>query len=286
MLDASGVICWSTWQPLFGGSGNTAIPAGPGLYRVRTVGEGEVVYLGQTGRSLRKRVGMLRGCYSEEMPYRDPHTAAPTLWCIRDRDAAEFEVSTALVDVSKVERLALEAVAITLHRLECGRSPVANFGGCIPGYRISSGNNKALAARSKRFRGGREPFAGASPSAPVPGPLEGDVTATNWIGLAWTNWVPLQIAEAGRDVGLYRIKRSGVAGLSYVGQGRIASRFRAHQAKKSVAGHRQAGLLADDLEVSWVPLGADRRVLLELENDAIASHWLNLGAPPEAQFLG
>lgn len=280
------LTCWSDWQPLAGSSRKAAIPAGPGLYRARITGTGEVVYIGQTGRSLRERLGMLATCYRSEMRYRDPHTAAPTLWSLRDRDGVDFEVSTVVIDSTKVERLALEAVAVTLHRVEHGRSPVANFGGRIAGYRISSGNNASLVAAGKRLRGGRDPLAEASPSAPIPGPLDREVTASDWIGLGWSEWVPVDAPFVAPAIGLYRLRHRGTDDLLYVGQGRVGARVRAHQAKRSATEHRQANLFDGDVEASWVVLQAEGRVLLELENDAIASHRIKRGSAPRAQFLG
>jgi hypothetical protein len=284
--DVLSLIEWSGWQPLFGSSRNRAIPASSGLYRARVAETGEVVYIGQTGRNLRERLGMLASCYAAEMPYRDPHTAAPTLWSLRDRDGVDFEASTAVIESTKVERLALEAVAITLHRVEHGSSPLANFGGRLEGYRISSGNNAALVRAGKRFRGGRDPLAGPSVSVPVPGRLDGDVTAPDWMGLAWSPWSSIGATADIRGIGLYRIRRCGGGDLLYVGQGRISDRARTHQAKRSVPGHRQASQLAGDLEVSWIVLDAEGRVLLELENDAVAAHRVLKGTSPAAQFLG
>jgi hypothetical protein len=279
------MLQWSVWQPLLGSSRSPAVPSGPGLYRVRIAG-GVVVYIGQTGRTLRERLGALCTCYRPEMPYRDPHTAAPTLWALRDRDGIDFEVSTAVVVSSKVERLALEALAISLHRVDHGGSPIANFGGRISGYRLSSANNASLVAAGKRFRGGRDPVAPSSVSAPVPGPLEGDVTSAAWLGLAWSDWSSIDTAAASTGNGLYRLRSPGSDELLYVGQGRIGHRTRAHVAKRDVVGHRQAGHFAGELEASWVELDVDPRVLLEFENDGIASHRLVRGSAPLAQFIG
>ena len=284
--EAQGSITWSAWRPLNGSSRDRAIPASPGLYRARNAATGDVVYIGQTGSSLRSRLGMLCTCYSIEMPYRDPHTAAPTLWCLRDRDGIDFEVSTAPFGGGKVERLAREAVAITQHRVDHGRSPVANFGGGVAGYRLSSANNARLVAAGRRFRGGPDPTSEASSSVPVPGPLDVEATAADWLGLDWSPWVPIGAVPPRLGVGLYRIRPPGAEGLLYVGQGRIDERLRAHHSKRAIPGHRQAVLFSGDLIVSWVNLDVPRRALLELENDAIASHFLVHGVAPLAQFLG
>jgi hypothetical protein len=55
----------------------------PGLYRIRRRGREDLDYLGQTGLTLRQRVVMLRGVFGDVMPYRDPHTAGPGLWALR-----------------------------------------------------------------------------------------------------------------------------------------------------------------------------------------------------------
>ncbi|MFM7252953.1 MAG: hypothetical protein ACKO27_07790 [Ilumatobacteraceae bacterium] len=229
---------------------------------------------------------MLSTCYAADMPYRDPHTAAPTLWALRDRDGADFEVSTSVRDSAKVERLALEAVAITLHRLHHGASPLANFGGQITGYRVSSANNSALVAAGKRFRGGRDAAIQASASCPVPGPLDGDVDAANWLGLEWSAWMPIDDVCHSTTTGMYRLRRPGADHLLYVGQGRVSDRIRAHRAKRHIEGHRQAAHFGGDVEASWAALNVCARALLEIENDTIASHRLTCGSAPIAQFLG
>jgi len=280
------MIRWSAWQPLAGSSRNSGVPAVPGLYRVRVVETGEVVYIGQTGVSLRGRLGMLCTCYGDEMPYRDPHTAAPTLWALRHRDGVEFEASTAVIDGDKVERLALEAVAISCHRVEHGRSPLANFGGQIAGYRLSSANNAALVAAGRRFRGGPDPFTEESDGTPVLGPLDREVTASDWLGLTWSSWASSDNAVLPTGVGLYRIRRHESHDLSYVGQGRIRERIRSHLAKAAIEDHRQALHFAKPLDLSWVELNLSKRQLLEVENDAIAGHRLVAEVAPHAQFLG
>jgi hypothetical protein len=72
---------WSAWEELRGAGRNRRIPPGPGLYRIRrTGGEPGLDYIGQTGTSLRGRLGQLNGVYHTQMPYRDPpHRRASAL---------------------------------------------------------------------------------------------------------------------------------------------------------------------------------------------------------------
>ncbi len=77
-----------------------AVPARPGVYRIRRLGAADLDYIGQSGAGalhMRTRLAMLCGVYGAEMPFRDPHTAAPALWALRHATGYDFEVSVALV---------------------------------------------------------------------------------------------------------------------------------------------------------------------------------------------
>ena len=294
-LQVSELLDWSPWSPLDVAGRNRQLPATPGLYRVRVSGTDLPVYIGQTGRSIRERLGMLRGAYAEQMPYNDPHTAAPALWALRHRDGVDFECSAAPVDGDRRARMGAEALAISMHRVDHGGSPIANFGGMPEGYRKSSGNNAGLVAAGKRFRGGPDPTVTSTPpSVPVPGRLDDSPGTHRWLGLSWSSWTPLELfaGTGGRDLqpgtGLYRIRHVGAGNhLIYLGQGDIASRLRTHAAAAADANHRKHAWLRSPSETSWTELdGAPTRALLELENDLIASHVLVSGEPPAAQFLG
>ena len=281
---------WSAWQDLRGAGRDRRIPAGPGLYRIRrTGGEPGLDYIGQTGRSLRGRLGQLNGVYRAQMPYRDPHTAAPALWALRHRDGCDFEVAVIEVPGTAPERKALEATAITLFRIDSGRSPTASFGRMPAGYRISSGNNAQLVAAGRRYHGGPDPAAPAGPaSAPVNGLPGADPASANWMNWTWSPWAPISRAcGSAAGIGLYRVRSSHHAGLVYVGQGIIALRLRTHAAKALRAGHRQGPYFSGATEASWVALPGLALVnLLEHENDLLAAHVLTTGHAPAAQFLG
>src|SRR5262249_34195573 len=90
------LFAWSDWQPLNGSWLAANIPARPGLYRICRQGREDLDYVGQTGdgkMTLRNRLGMLRGIYDSVMPYRDPHTAGPALWALRQLGNQPFLVS-------------------------------------------------------------------------------------------------------------------------------------------------------------------------------------------------
>jgi hypothetical protein len=290
-VEASPVLeCWSGWVPLDGAGDDRQVPALPGLYRIRrTSGAPGLDYIGQTGRQLRGRLGQLTGVYRTQMPYRDPHTAAPALWALRHRDGCEFEVSVVEVQGLPPWRKALEATAITLYRLGAGRSPTVNFGRMPTGYRMSSGNNARLVASGRRARGGLDLGVPAmAASAPVAGRPGLDPQSADWMNWAWKPWTSASVAcRVAKCTGLYRIRSNEAAGLIYVGLGRVAARLRSHLAKARKPGHRQAEYFSGELAASWVELpGMPTLNLLEHENDLIAAHVLAKGYAPAAQFLG
>src|SRR5437763_12497247 len=156
------LLTWSPWQPLQGSWLGSRLPSRPGLYRIRRSGRDDLDYLGQTGLTLKQRLGMLRGVYADQMPYRDPHTAAPALWALRHSLHCDFEVSVVPVAGSTQWRKGLEALAISLYRQEHRQSPSFEFGRMPLGYRMSSQNNAKRVAAAKRFRGGPMPEVDAS----------------------------------------------------------------------------------------------------------------------------
>jgi hypothetical protein len=294
MIDTSNALVWSGWQPLLNCWRGGKVPARPGLYRLRRVGQESLDYLGETGAgsmTLRRRLGMLKGVYNLVMPYRAPHTAGPALWAILQATGAALEVSCAVVEGPDPWRKGLEALAIGLHRQEHGRSPTVNFGRMPAGYRASSSNNRRLALLQRRFRGGPcqevddSHAAGIAPLAT----LAGNPESPDWCGHAWSDWQRVDAVRVPVGEGLYRLRRQGQEGLLYVGQGKVGDRLAAHRAKCARAGHRQGVIFGSPahLECSWVLNSAWlAHQRLELETDLLASHLLVAGAVPPAQFLG
>lgn len=275
---------WSSWQPLEGSHRGLGLPRAPGLYRIRVRGHDGLAYIGQTG-NIHQRMGALNVLYQPEMPYNDPHTAAPCLWVLRTQEAAEFDVSAAVVSGDVQWRKSCEAVAVSAHREAFGLSPTANFGRMPPGWTKSSGRNSRLAASGRQKRGHADTSAAKTSDHPCVVDRHRNVLAQDWCGLSWSDWSEIDRAPRGR--GIYRIRRARDSGLLYVGQGVIAQRLAAHAAKASLLDHRQGSLLGGRLEASWVALpDLESQQLLEVENDVIASHILTVGVAPAAQFLG
>lgn len=194
MLFANEVFQWSEWQDHLGCWKGSLILAAPGLYRIRRAGRDDLNYIGQTGSggmTLKARLGMLSGVYGEEMPYRAPHTAGPSLGALRHSGSCSFAVSVMPVEGDTPRRKGLECLAIGLYRQGHGQSPTVNFGRIPAGYKISSSNDAGLVLANKRFRGGPTTEVGSahSPGIAPYGPLTGQPQDQGWGGHNWSDWM-------------------------------------------------------------------------------------------------
>lgn len=287
-------ICWSDPVLLAEAVRGVAVPAVPGLYRIRRIGMEGWDYIGQTGSgqmNLRRRMAMLKGIYLDEMPYRDPHTAGPALWALLQTTGIPFEASFCHVTGETPWRKSLEAVSIARHRQCYGRSPTVNFGRMPPGYRMSSGNNARLVAAGKRFRGGRceEATDAHRAGQPPVAPLDADTAGARWCGHGWSEWLPLipeALATMQAGNGLYRIQ-GAKKNIVYVGEGGLRRRLAAH-ATKLITSSTQGLVLknAAPLRFSTVAGPWHGHQRLELETDLIAAYVLATRRVPLAQFIG
>ena len=273
---------WSDWLELRDAGSNKLIPSQPGLYRIRVVGAEPFAYVGQTGRSLRGRLGQLKSAFDDCMPYSDPHTAGPGLWALRQEEGVEFECSVLVKEGEIAVRKGLECLEITRHRLAQGQSPYLNFGRMPPGWRKSTGNNRRLVEQGCRRRGCRDLDVQRVPEAPPPATFTQDPLDPQLFGLMWQQFSAAVSPPS--IVGVYR----AIAGedIIYFGQGDVRTRISAHARKVSTKS-RQAGALSQVTRWEYVALPElAPQQLLEVENDLIAHHVQSRGFAPAAQFLG
>jgi hypothetical protein len=258
---------WTPWISLFDRGAIRQLPSGPGLYRIATIGTCSLAYIGQTSRGLRERVRALslHGSASE-MPFNDPHTAAPGIWCFRVEDAYDFEVSVALSDEGRRERLARECYAIWLYRLESGRSPGLNLGGFHLQY--TRPRNRTHGVPGRRLEVSRVSTARADPLK-----LQGEPGSKQWMGLDWSPPGRTECAPA-----LPGIDRAVDRGeVVYLGEAsRLRQRLELH------------GRNYPHLTFSWArPTDVEHRtVRVEVENDLIAAFFAATGRAPQLQFSG
>ena len=261
---------WSPWVPLQSGA-LRPVPAVPGLYRIRPHGVPELSYIGQTGRDLRDRLAMQLP--STEMPFDDPHTAAPALWAWSRSDGFKWECSAAPVEGSKQERMCLEASILWRYRLETGQSTRANHGRFHPHYAKSG--MQARGVRGHLLADGATNPNGGPGTHPIR--PTGEPVGPVWCGLPWSENVPIDHASPPIEGGLYRLMAPGDSALLYVGEtSNLRSRIVAHR------NNGRNGLVSWATTL-WAPRPFQRH---ELENDLIGAHHLHAGIPPRMQFGG
>lgn len=268
-------MIWSAWIPFHAQhDGFGAIPAQPGLYRARPVGHKQLIYIGQTGRSLRERVRTLcLRTLDAEMPYNDPHTAAPNLWAWGETEGWDYEVSVAGVDVADADRQGLECLLLWQYRLEAGESTLANHGRFHPHY--SKSGSRASDRRGGRLPPGRVNPAGG-PSLP---PLfqQGQPMGGDWMGLTWSGWASLASrgrSEAPRSPGVYRIAQDD--DVVYVGEsGDLRGRLQTHARSWDA-----------EVTCSWVatPQADEAYQRHEVKNDLIGGFFAERDRSPLRQF--
>jgi hypothetical protein len=259
---------WSEWKPLDADS-LSEVPKEAGLYRIRHKYEerDHLEYLGESGDTRRRIQSLARGVYAEEMPYRDPHTAAPCLWAVRDDvgSALEFSYTTPPKAEDDQHRKGIEATA--------------NFGRIIDGYKQSSYSYNDPAYKGGRLDSCEEEPNAASGVKPPDWQSWREPLARDWMDLDWSE--PYQLAERldadPPDTGLYRIWYEGQdSTLAYIGESsNIASRLYNHEQT-----------FGEDALFAYAERGgldaSHKRA--EVETDLIGAYYLKLKEAPVAQF--
>lgn len=128
---------WSDWHELTAALTPRGSPVPPeaGLYRVRVEGAPGLLYIGQTGLSLRGRLGQLRTSEkraSAGLDARAPHVAGACVHQHKQRGATIHVSWVATPDIDKRERLGRECDLIAAYRQVIGESPSCQFAG-LPG---------------------------------------------------------------------------------------------------------------------------------------------------------
>lgn len=125
---------WSEWYPLDAAIAprKAKAPNIPGLYRLRCKGHGGLIYVGETGDSLRKRLRQLRQATREVArggPPGSPHVAGG---CVLEHERAGLVVEVSWVEkpsLSSRDRRGVECELIAAYRKAVGANPDCQFGG-------------------------------------------------------------------------------------------------------------------------------------------------------------
>jgi len=271
---------WTKWTRLDPDNGQlSSVSSTPGVYRVRHPEKDGLEYIGETGRTRGRVRALARECHRDVMPYRDPHTAAPCLWAVRDATGPGLEISITTPDWAENvhRRKGLEAALIAVHRRKTGESPTANFGRIIAGYKQSSYSKDDV-------RGGPLDPNETEPNSdsgvgPLPWEQADAVASSEWMGLDWSK--PFQLRDrldaSPSDTGLYRIWREDEAPpLTYVGESsNLPRRLYNHE--------NEFGSNALISYVARPNLNAQHK-RLEIETELIGAHYLAHEQPPTEQF--
>lgn len=269
---------WTPWVR-FGDKRNMKlIPKNAGLYRVKPVGMKRLAYIGQTGRDLRERLSdLINNTLKREMPFNDPHTAAPSLWAWKDAEGMEFECSAAAITIDKREREGMECYLLWQYRLEYGQSTMCNHGRFHKNY-CKSGS------RSSKKRGyylpdGEINHAGGISYKPLL--FVGQPHDTGWMGLRWSEIMlltPEEVKNLPNVFGVYKILAPQTKDLLYIGESiKLRNRLVNHSKKKW-------GLNPVAFAFCLLPEVKLIHQLKELENDLIGGYYALTKMVPMFQF--
>ncbi len=270
---------WSEWIALDAPLADyqRCITRDPGFYRVRIVGRDALAYVGQTGRNLHERTRALAsntGRPSDDPPWNDPHTAAPGLWAWRVESGLEYELSVAARQLSRPHRQCMEDRLLYEYRLERGESSLANHGRFHARWARPSNKSKGQGMRSLSAEQSND---GAGPSLAPPNG-GGEPADADWLGLPWSEVVPLEEVRDRVPVapGVYRLM--GGDAVVYLGESNgLRGRLRSHGQKYK----------AESLSASWSTMeGAPAHQLKERETDLIGAFYKQVGEPPRFQYGG
>ena len=262
---------WSNWIPLDSDlpTYQQCIASTPGFYRVRAVGAEGLIYIGQTGRSLRQRTRAELAKHVmrplDSPPWNDPHTAAPSLWAFRHEDGMEFELSVAMADLPVQLRQCYEDALLYLHRQEFGYSTLCNHGRRHPWW--SRASNRKDNRPTRRLTVPVEYPSLASSSGDC------DPLSNHWLGLTWIAFAKLPV-QAPDAAGVYRLVKDGK--LLYVGEScSLRSRLSKHS--------KDLRFLGCDASFHCMP-DAPAHHLKERETDLIGSYLLHTKQSPLFQY--
>lgn len=268
---------WTDWIPLTQDQDSfSKIPAESGLYRVRSSGNSILVYIGQTGRSLKERTRTLRNnTLSEKMPYNDPKES-PCLWAYRTEEGMDFEISATPQDKSKEERMAIECFLLWQYRVEKGSSTLCNHGRFHP--RFAKSKDRKRGVREERLENGIMNTKGGESSLPLL--PSGSIESQRWMSLDWSEWEELSLRNIQKiptQPGVYRIYDSERREMLYLGESsNLRMRIQSHSRRGWESNAR--------FSYHSLPKSLPEYQRMEMENDLIGGYYLERVEVPRFQF--
>jgi len=295
---------WSPWVPFDASREFFYIPKEPGVYRIRPAGENFLMYIGETGQSLHKKLAEFRQALrrADLMPWSDPHEAAPCLWAYwvewaqkRSRETLKepipesddevglpkpvmFEFSAAPLDASPAGRRGMAFFLLYRYRQDHGESPVCNFGRFHPRYRRSSTRREAR--RGAKLEEDQKDNPAGFLSVP-PLAVEGTCGSSDWMGLEWSKKQALtkeNVLAVATGAGLYLLSDAVSGEILFIGQS-ADLRKRLHEESMK---HRDGCELVFSYQV--VGESVFPHNLRELECDLIGNFFEQNRKAPELRF--
>jgi hypothetical protein len=277
-------LTWTPWVPLERPAIRQTAATLPGVYRIRHAGgqPERLVYIGQTGRNLRERLSALAGgVNAPESPFNDPHTAAPHLWLLRQRDSAWLECSCAPMAGAVQVLRGTEDMLLWRHRVERGLSVEANYGRFYSGYtrptnrwvvRGGPSGTRTPGRRAVPLAVGRAAVDFTASQSPLQGEA-GPLQASWWQRAALTAARSLPSGPA--IYGLY--DRNGEEPI-YIGEtSGLPARATTHAAALWPAREPWIAYVS-------LPVETPKHVLREFESDLLGWHFWRTGRAPTAQY--
>ena len=266
---------WTVFVPFGSGPAERkTIPNSAGLYRIRVSGQARLAYIGQTGVSLRRRLAnLMLQTLADEMPFNDPHTAAPGLWAYHDAEGLQYEAAAAECSIPKNERMALECYLLWQYRQEYHQSTCCNFGRLHSRY-ISSRNQSSKIRGRLLPEDGPDNGMGVSIDALT---MHGNPDSPDWMNLSWSSRRPLLRSEI-RTIqavgGVYAISADSER-LLYIGETK--------NLRRRLQDHCKPVWEGANFSYVAFPAYTDTQ-LLEVENDLIAGYFAHTQKAPVFQF--
>ncbi len=266
---------WTDWIPLTRDQGSSSkIPSGPGLCRVKAVGDPTLFYIGQTGGSLKDTFRALGNeILSERMPS-NPHVASPCLRAHRLEVGMDYEISATPQDPSRGDRMAIECFLLWQYRVEKGSSPPCNHVRSHP----RSTKERQKGTRKERPEKGMMNIKERKSHPPLL--PSGSMESLRWMGLDWSEWKELDLGNIQRiptQPGVYRIYDHEELVMLYLGGSRnLRKRIQSHSRRN----------WGSNVAFSFhsLPRSLPEYQRMEIENDLIGGYYLERVKAPRFQF--
>jgi hypothetical protein len=268
---------WTDWIPLtLDQDSFSKIPSEPGLYRIRSLRDNAIVYIGQTGRSLKERTRTLRNnTLSEKIPFNDPQ-ASPCLWAYRTEEGMDYEISVTPQDKSKEDRMAIECFLLWQYRVEKGSSTLCNHGRFHP--RFTKSKDRKIGVRGELLEDSKMNTKGVESHPPLL--PSGSIESQRWMSLDWSEWEELSLRNIQKiptQPGVYRIYDSERREMLYLGE---SSNLRMRIQSHSRRGWESNAMFSYHSLSRSLP----EYQRMEMENDLIGGYYLERVEVPRFQF--